>query len=88
MYHTEDMVEIYRVNERSRWYRRKWQVEWEGCRWAHRGYTRIGCLLFAYLRIDFPLLDKVYVRIRRMIRRNITRRSSYKGYCNIFGKKI
>ena len=88
MHGTENKLNyyVYRVNETKRWYRRKWQVEWEYCAWAQRGYTKFGPLATMRIRIAFPLLDRVYVRIRILIRRNITNRRWYRGRYDLFGR--
>lgn len=45
MKHTcDEMLVPYRVQIRRGFWRRKWQVEWYGCHFAPRGYTRSGCL--------------------------------------------
>jgi len=58
-------LDYYRVQSDKRWWRRKWQAEWDGCRWAQRGYTRPGIRAVVRVRpvsdtnLTLPTLDTV-----------------------------
>lgn len=56
---------------------RTWQVEWEGCEWAARGYTRSGALRRArrwYRNGNRPAWQ---IAAHRWVRRNITQREAH-----------
>lgn len=55
-----------------RWWRRKWQAEWDGCRWAQRGYTRPGIRAVVRVRRSHPAVDSLYIRCRIVIRRCVS----------------
>lgn len=67
--HEAGDLDYYRVQSDKRWWRRKWQAEWDGCRWAQRGYTRPGIRAMARVRRSHPAVDSLYIRCRIMIRR-------------------
>jgi hypothetical protein len=59
---------FYRVQEAKPVWRRKWQVEWDSCYFAQRGYTRRGAAAMAALRRSHPRFDGAYYRLRIIIR--------------------
>ena len=65
-------LDYYRVQSDKRWWRRKWQAEWDGCRWAQRGYTRSGIRAMVRVRRSHPAVDTLYIRCRIMIRRCVS----------------
>lgn len=65
-------LDFYRVQADKRWWRRKWQAEWDGCRWAQRGYTRPGIRAMARVRRSHPAVDSLYIRCRIVIRRCVS----------------
>ncbi len=81
-----DWMDVYRVQERKGWHRRKWQVEWSLCSFAQRGYTRRGAILMARIRGASPRFNSAYVRTRVLIRRHITNRSWYASRYDAFGR--
>lgn len=70
-------MDIYRVQEKKGWHRRKWQVEWNSCHFAQRGYTRRGAVFVAHVRGASSRFNSAYVRVRILIRRHITDREWY-----------
>ena len=70
-------LDFYRVQADKRWWRRKWQAEWDGCRWAQRGYTRPGIRAMARVRRSHPAVDEAYTWWKIMIRRYVTQRAWY-----------
>lgn len=40
------------IRRPTRWWRRTWQAEWDGCQRAVRAYTRNGCIVKAVRHID------------------------------------
>ena len=66
--HEAGDLDYYRVQSDKRWWRRKWQAEWDGCRWAQRGYTRPWIRAMARVRRSHPAVDTLYIRCRIIIR--------------------
>lgn len=79
--------DVYRVQVGKPWWRRKWQAEWDGCRWAQRGYTRRGVLAMARLRRTHTRVNDAYVRARIIIRRNVTQREWYAARYTVTGAR-
>ena len=59
---------------RHTWYGRRWQAEWDGCRWAPRAYTRRGIERRSARWRDKGWPTDAMIARRRWVRRNITRR--------------
>ena len=78
--------DLYRVQEGKRWYRRKWQSEWDGCYWAQRGYTPLGVIFLTKLRMKSPILDEIHARFYIIVRRNITQRDWYQSRYDVLGR--